>query len=144
MPATVPIDKYDAPLQNHERGPHKFHLMAKPGGCACNLDCRYCFYLSKSALPDGPKPGRMSDATLETFVRKYLEAITGDQVIISWQGGEPSLLGLPFYRKVIEYQKRNAKPGLPWLPTFDDNASDLNVNFPSGLRKLAALSLRTT
>ncbi|WP_346297102.1 anaerobic sulfatase maturase [Rhodopseudomonas sp. P1] len=85
--------------------------MAKPAGSSCNLDCRYCFYLSKQTLPRGPGTGRMTDRTLELFVRQYIEANTGPEVVFSWQGGEPTLLGLEFFQKVVELQRRYAKPG---------------------------------
>ncbi len=85
--------------------------MAKPAGSSCNLDCRYCFYLSKQTLPGGPGTGRMTDRTLELFVRQYIEANTGPEVVFSWQGGEPTLLGLEFFQKVVELQRRYAKPG---------------------------------
>ncbi|AVT80773.1 anaerobic sulfatase maturase [Rhodopseudomonas palustris] len=85
--------------------------MAKPAGSSCNLDCRYCFYLSKQTLRGGPGTGRMADRTLELFVRQYIEANTGPEVVFSWQGGEPTLLGLEFFQKVVELQRRYAKPG---------------------------------
>lgn len=65
----VPIDHYDAPSMFAQQGPRRFHAMIKPGGCACNLDCSYCFYLSKATLPGGPGPGRMSNEILERFIQ---------------------------------------------------------------------------
>ena len=84
-------DKYDVPsklLTGH--GQRRFHAMAKPGGSACNLDCKYCYYLSKGTLPNGPGYGRMSDEMLETFIQKYIHGVTGDEVVFSCQGGEPT------------------------------------------------------
>lgn len=104
-------DRYDAPLLTMDRGPRRFHVMAKPAGSTCNLDCAYCFYLSKETLPGGPGPGRMSDEVLENFVRSYIEGVTGDEVVFSWQGGEPTLRGLDFFRRVVELQRKHAKPG---------------------------------
>ena len=89
----------------------RFHAMAKPAGSACNLDCTYCYYLGKATLPGGPGGGRMSDAVLELYIRQYIEGVTGDEVVFSWQGGEPSLLGLDFFRKVIALEQKYAKPG---------------------------------
>ena len=91
--------------------PRSFHLMAKPVGSTCNLDCSYCYYLSKEHLANGPGPGRMSDEILELFVKQYIDGVTGPEVVFSWQGGEPTLLGLEFFRKVVAYQKKHAKPG---------------------------------
>ncbi len=106
------LDKYDAPLLAAQRGEStRFHAMAKPAGSACNLDCAYCFYLSKATLRDGPGSGRMSAATLEAFIRQYIECQTGSEVVFSWQGGEPTLLGVDFFRRVVELERTYAKPG---------------------------------
>ena len=105
------MDKYDAPSFVSDRERRRFHAMVKPGGSTCNLDCDYCFYLSKETLPGGPGTGRMSDEVLEQFIRQYIAGVTGPEVVFSWQGGEPTLLGLDFYRKVVRLQKKYAKPG---------------------------------
>ncbi len=84
--------------------------MAKPSGSACNLDCKYCFYLSKESLPNGPGSGQMSDETLELFIRQYIECVSGPEVIFSWQGGEPTLRGRDFFQRVVTLQKKYAKP----------------------------------
>ena len=104
-------DKYDAPRLAADAGRRRFHVMIKPGGSACNLGCTYCFYLSKATLPDGPGPGRMSDETLEALIRQYIQGVTGPEVVFSWQGGEPTLLDLDFFRKVVELEKKHARPG---------------------------------
>ena len=104
------LDKYDAPLLLAGRGQHGFHVMAKPVGPSCNLDCTYCYYLAKATLPDGSRSGKMSDQVLEKFVRGYIEGVTAGDVVFSWQGGEPTLLGVDFFRRVIEIQKKYAKP----------------------------------
>jgi uncharacterized protein len=85
--------------------------MAKPAGSACSLDCTYCFYLSKQQLPDGPGGGHMHDDLLEQFVRDYIHSVTADEVVFSWQGGEPTLLGVGFFEKVVALQRKHAKPG---------------------------------
>ena len=89
----------------------RFHVMAKPAGSACNLDCTYCFYLSKQDLPGGPGGGHMHDDVLERFVADYIASVTAEEVVFSWQGGEPTLMGLEFFRKVVALQKKHAKPG---------------------------------
>lgn len=74
------------------------HVMAKPGGAICNIDCTYCFYLEKEALyPERNKNWRMSDETLEQFIRQHIAAQSGDRR----QGGEPTMMGLPFFRRVV-------------------------------------------
>jgi len=105
------IDKYDAPSMLGNQGQRRFHAMIKPGGSACNLDCSYCFYLNKETLPNGPGTGRMSDEILERFIQQYIAGVTGPEVVFSWQGGEPTLMGLDFFRKVVEIEKKHAKPG---------------------------------
>lgn len=109
--ATIAPDKYHAPQWLGDRAPRRFHVMIKPVGAACNLDCTYCFYLSKRELDGGIGHGRMSDEVLERFVRDYITSVTGDEVIFSWQGGEPTLMGLDFFRKAMALQRQYAKPG---------------------------------
>jgi uncharacterized protein len=84
--------------------------MVKPIGPSCNLDCDYCYYLSKARLLDIRPGRRMSDEVLESFVRQYIDAHNNREVVFSWQGGEPTLLGLDFFRRVVELQQRCAKP----------------------------------
>lgn len=92
-------------------GSHRFHAMIKPSGSACNLNCPYCFYLHKEQLLDQPKQPRMEDDILEEHIRQYIEAQNGQEVVFSWQGGEPTLMGLDFFRKVVALQHRHRKPG---------------------------------
>jgi len=90
---------------------HRFHAMVKPVGSMCNLDCKYCYYLHKESLLQQPRQPRMADEMLERHIRQYIEAQTGAEVVFSWQGGEPTILGLEFFRKVVELQGRYRKPG---------------------------------
>ena len=108
---TPPVDRYHVPQWLGAKATRRFHVMAKPAGSACNLDCTYCFYLSKEKLAGGPGPGHMHDDLLERFVRQYINGVTGDEVVFSWQGGEPTLLGVDFFRKVAVLQAKYAKPG---------------------------------
>jgi uncharacterized protein len=80
------------------------HVVAKPVGPLCNLDCDYCFYLEKQNLYDKGANFRMSDDVLVAFIRKYIESQPTPVVEFVWQGGEPTLLGLDFYRRVLELQ----------------------------------------
>lgn len=88
---------------------YRFHTMIKPSGSQCNLDCQYCFYLHKQSLLDQPTRPRLSDHMLELHIKQYIEAQTGDEVVFSWQGGEPTLMGLDFFRRVVELQTRYKK-----------------------------------
>lgn len=78
------------------------HVMAKPTGSVCNIDCTYCFYLEKEALyPERNKNWRMTDETLETYIQQHITAQRGDHVLFAWQGGEPTMMGLDFFRRVV-------------------------------------------
>lgn len=90
---------------------YRFHAMVKPIGSFCNLDCVYCYYLSKAELLHQFGEFRISDEILEQHIRQYIESQTGDEVIFSWQGGEPTLLGLEFFRKVVELEAKYKKIG---------------------------------
>ncbi len=85
-----------------------FHLMTKPIGAICNIDCRYCFYLEKEQLYPGTRDFRMRDEVLDKYVRGYIEGQDAPEISFAWQGGEPTLMGVPFYRRVVELQKRYA------------------------------------
>lgn len=87
-----------------------FHLMAKPVSYQCNIACDYCFYLEKESgtLKPAKASRHMDDATLEAYVRQYIEANPGPEVEFTWQGGEPTLAGIPFYEKALVLQKKYA------------------------------------
>src|SRR6185437_1974676 len=88
--------------------PRSFHVMTKPVGPICNLDCKYCFYLEKEKLYPGKSNWRMPDDVLERYVRDYIAAQDVPEVSFAWQGGEPTLMGLDFFRRVVELQQRYA------------------------------------
>lgn len=83
----------------------RYHVLAKPIGASCNLDCTYCYYKPRMGLPEGPPRGRMNDETLATFIKQYIEGQNSDEIVFSWQGGEPTLLGLDFFKRIVELQK---------------------------------------
>jgi uncharacterized protein len=100
--------------------PPAFHLLAKPSGSTCNIDCTYCFFLSKDALYPGDKQ-RMSEATLDAYVRQLLEAHRTPEVTVAWQGGEPTLMGLPFFARAVELVEKYRRPGQVVQQTFQTN-----------------------
>ena len=106
-------------------GPPRFHLLAKPSGSTCNIDCKYCFFLSKEALYPNEKH-RMSEATLETYIRQLLESHRLPEVTIAWQGGEPTLMGLEFFRKAVEIAERHRRPEQQVQHTFQTNGIALD------------------
>lgn len=85
-----------------------FHVMTKPAGYRCNLDCDYCYYLEKESLYPAGEKIAMSDALLEQFVSQYIDSQSTETVTFAWQGGEPTLLGLDFFDRVVELQRRYA------------------------------------
>jgi uncharacterized protein len=96
------------------------HATVKPIGALCNLDCNYCYYLSKEELLN-QKTRRMDDAVLERFVAEYIATQDGDDVQFTWHGGEPTLLGLDFFRRVVELQRKH-------LPAGKTISNDLQTN----------------
>jgi len=100
------------------------HLMAKPAGPDCNLRCAYCFYLEKEALfPDIKRP-RMTDEVLEAYVRQTAAANLGTPggLLFSWQGGEPTLMGLPFFRRAVELERKYCQ-GQTFANTLQTNGT---------------------
>ena len=105
--------------------PKAFHIMAKPTGSACNLRCGYCFFLKKESLYPG-SDFRMSAQVHEAYIRQLLEFHRTPRVTVAWQGGEPTLMGLDFFRHSIELQKKYQKPGTHIENTFQTNGILLN------------------
>jgi uncharacterized protein len=87
--------------------PFSFQAMAKPLGPLCNLNCTYCYYLEKQKLYPGSS-FRMTDELLERFIRQYISVQQSPVISFVWQGGEPTMLGLDFYKKVVELQHKHA------------------------------------
>lgn len=82
--------------------------MTKPVGPICNLDCKYCFYLEKEKLYPGKSNWRMPDEVLEKFISQYIAGQDVPEVTFAWQGGEPMLMGIDFFRRAVELQQRHA------------------------------------
>lgn len=85
-----------------------FHIMTKPIGPICNLNCSYCFYLEKEGLYERGEHWKMSDAVLESYVRQYIQSQETPEITFAWQGGEPTLLGVEFFERVVQLQKQYA------------------------------------
>lgn len=85
-----------------------FHVMAKPAGSKCNLDCKFCFYLEKEALWESGSRFRMEPETLGSFVKGFIASQSSATVSFAWQGGEPTLMGLEFFQKVVALQQQYA------------------------------------
>jgi uncharacterized protein len=108
-----------------KNAPPTFHLLAKPTGAVCNLDCKYCFFLSKEMLYPGSR-FRMADEILESYIRQLLEAHQAPEVNVAWQGGEPTLMGLDFFKRSIEYVGKHKQPNQQILYTIQTNGVKLD------------------
>jgi uncharacterized protein len=100
--------------------PPGFHLLAKPSGSTCNIDCTYCFFLSKEALYPNDR-SRMSALTLETYIRQLIESHRVPHVTVAWQGGEPTLMKPEFFQRAVELVERYRRPGQTVDHTFQTN-----------------------
>lgn len=100
--------------------PPRFHVLAKPSGSTCNLNCTYCFFLSKEALYPNEK-SRMSEATLEAYIKQLLAAHRTPEVTVAWQGGEPTLMGLDFFKRSVEYVQKHRRPDQKIEYSFQTN-----------------------
>lgn len=105
--------------------PPAFHVLAKPTGSICNLDCTYCFFLSKEQLYPGDR-FRMTDEVMETWIRQVIDSHRTPEVTIALQGGEPTLMGLDFLRRVVAHARRIAGPGRPIEFTLQTNGTLLD------------------
>ena len=114
-------------------GPVAFNVMLKPAGSLCNLDCQYCYYLDKSEIYGGREP-RMAEEMLESVIREYIKANDVDQVSFNWHGCEPLILGLDFYRKAVEFEKKYAD-GKTILNTLQTNGTLLNREWMEFFRR---------
>ena len=113
-----------------EKSNYPFHVLIKPIGPVCNIACEYCFYLEKRELfPYKKKTDfRMSEDTLETFVKQYVngQPYGTTDVNFTWQGGEPTLMGISFYKKAIDFQNKYRRKGMKITNAFQTNGILLN------------------
>jgi uncharacterized protein len=110
----------EAPKVWPRQAPSSIHVLAKPTGAICNLDCSYCFFLSKDALYPGSK-FQMADDTLEAYVRQAIESQRSSHVTIAWQGGEPTLMGLDFFRRANDLARKYLRRGTILEHTIQTN-----------------------
>ena len=101
-------------------------VMTKPVGALCNLECRYCYYLDKRRLYPGRESFRMDDDLLEAYILQHIEASPGELVTFAWHGGEPTLLGLDYFRRIVALQQRHRPPGRRILNTLQTNGTLLD------------------
>jgi serine-type anaerobic sulfatase-maturating enzyme len=100
-----------------------YHLLAKPAGAACNLGCQYCFFLSKENLYGERESPLMSEALLDNYIRQLMQSSPGPLVDVAWQGGEPMLRGLDFFRRSVELADKYRQPHQRVLHTIQTNGT---------------------
>jgi uncharacterized protein len=103
-----------------------FQVFVKPIGALCNLDCQYCYYLKKEFQYQKNEDFRMSNKVLENYIIQHLEASPGTTTRFSWHGGEPTLLGLDFFEKVVSFQRKHQQPNTSILNGIQTNGTLLN------------------
>ena len=103
-----------------------FQIFVKPAGPVCNLACSYCYYLGKKALYPGTVPMQMNEKVLENYIKQHIEASDGKSIMFSWHGGEPTLAGIDFFRKVVRVQNRHKPAEASILNGIQTNATLLN------------------
>lgn len=104
---------------------YPFHVLVKPTGARCNLDCKYCYFLSKEMLYPGSR-FRMADQLLEVYIKQMIEAQPSPEITISWQGGEPTLMGLDFFRHSLELENKYRPQGTVVDHTIQTNGTLIN------------------
>lgn len=88
-----------------------FQVFAKPAGAVCNLDCQYCYYLQKERLYPESRTFRMAEDLLEHYIVQQIGATPGDEILFSWHGGEPTILGLDYFRRIVDLQRAHRPAG---------------------------------
>ncbi len=124
-----------SPYPGQPGGKRAYHAMIKPQGSICNLDCTYCYYLHKQDLLGSTSKFRITDEILETHIRQYVEGQDRDEVVFSWQGGEPTMLGLAFFEKVVELEQKYKKPGQRIENDLQTNGTLLTEEWGAFLKK---------
>ncbi|MEM7132909.1 MAG: anaerobic sulfatase maturase [Chloroflexota bacterium] len=125
---------YQPNTQAQHPVPPAFHVMLKPRGAICNLDCTYCYFLSKEELYPG-SGFRMADDLLENYTRQYIQAQKVNEVTFAWQGGEPTLMGLDFFQRAVELQQKYRKPGMTIHNALQTNGTLLDDSWGAFLHQ---------
>lgn len=127
-----------SPLDDASTRPWPFHVMTKPIGPRCNLDCSYCYYLEKERFYPDTKKFQMEEELLETYIRDYIasQALAGVQEIwFSWQGGEPTMLGREYFERVVALQRRHCPVGHTIRNALQTNGTLLDANWAQFLKQ---------
>ena len=112
-----------------------FQVFAKPVGASCNLACSYCYYLDKNRLFSAPGIQRMPDDLLEIYIKQHIQASSEETIFFSWHGGEPTLAGLPYFRRIIELQKKYLPENRVVINGIQTNGTLLNQEWCQFLKR---------
>lgn len=93
-----------------DKASREFQVFAKPAGSSCNLNCVYCYYLKKKQLYPKDTPLRMPEDILEEYIKQHISAYPDPVVRFSWHGGEPTILGLNYFHRIVELQRKYKSP----------------------------------
>ena len=93
------------------RASHEYQVFVKPAGASCNLGCQYCYYLEKGHLYPEEESFKMPDDLLESYIAQHIEASPSETVYFSWHGGEPTVLGVGYFQRIIDLQRRHSRAG---------------------------------
>jgi uncharacterized protein len=103
-----------------------FQVFVKPAGPVCNLNCSYCYYLDKQQLYPAGERFRMSDDLLELYISQHIAACPDPIIRFSWHGGEPTILGLDYFRRIVELQRKHTPAGRQVANAIQTNGTILN------------------
>ncbi len=123
------MSHYHLNVPQFQGKPHaKFQALAKPIGAVCNINCDYCYYLDKQQLLDYPneRPYKMNDVMLERYIRQYIQGQNTAEIVFSWHGGEPTMLGLSYFKRIVEIQEKYAKPNVKIVNDIQTNGLLIN------------------
>jgi uncharacterized protein len=124
----------EPPVNLKTNAPQAFHILVKPTGAICNLDCTYCFFLSKESLYPGSR-FHMTDELLEIYIHQIIDSHQIPEVTIAWQGGEPTLMGVDFFQRSIALTKKYSKPGMQILNTIQTNGTLIDDEWAKFLKE---------
>lgn len=113
----------------------QFHIVVKPVGSACNINCSYCFYLHKEKLLKQQFGSRMDPDLLENYIIQHIESHNGEEIIFSWQGGEPTLPGIKYYENIVRLQQKHCPPGRKIANNLQTNGTLLTDDWCIFLKK---------
>jgi uncharacterized protein len=108
---------------------HEFQVFVKPVGSICNLACHYCYYLEKEHFYPKDEPFRMPDNILEEYIVQHIAAYPEPVIRFSWHGGEPTVLGLDYFRKIVALQRKHQPSNQRIINGIQTNGTLLNEDW---------------